>query len=82
MPPFRSTLLLGVLAELRASCPHTTLSLADAVLSGAEEAITEGRADVVVTTRVPQGFLGDWLMDVAMIAVASPVHPLQHCSAR
>ena len=31
------------------------------MLSGAEEAIVEGRADVVVTTRVPQGFLGDWL---------------------
>lgn len=69
--------LLGVMADLRASCPHTTLCLADAVLSGAEEAIVEGHADVVVTTRVPQGFLGDWLLDVEMIAVASPLHPLQ-----
>jgi DNA-binding transcriptional LysR family regulator len=68
--------LLGVMAELRASCPHTTLSLSDAVLSGAEEAITEVAADVVVTTRVPQGSLGDWLMDVEMVAVASPSHPL------
>jgi DNA-binding transcriptional LysR family regulator len=69
--------LLGVLAELQVSCPHTTISLADAVLSGAEEAITDGAADLVVTTRVPNGFLGDWLMDVAMIAVAAPTHPLQ-----
>jgi DNA-binding transcriptional LysR family regulator len=69
--------LLGILAELRSSCPHTTVSLADAVLSGAEEAIIEGAADVVVTTRVPQGWLGDWLMDVEMIAVSSPAHPLQ-----
>jgi DNA-binding transcriptional LysR family regulator len=68
--------LLGVLAELNASCPHTTISLADAVLSGAEDAITEGHADVVVTTRVPQGFAGDWLMDVEMVAVAAPTHPL------
>jgi DNA-binding transcriptional LysR family regulator len=68
--------LLGVMAELRASCPHTTLSLSDAVLSGAEEAIVEGDADVVVTTRVPQGFLGDWLLDVEMVAVAAPSHPL------
>jgi DNA-binding transcriptional LysR family regulator len=68
--------LLGVMGELRASCPHTTLSLSDAVLSGAEEAIVEGRADVVVTTRVPQGVLGDWLLDVDMVAVASPSHPL------
>lgn len=68
--------LLGILGELRRGCPHTTLSLADAVLSGAEEAITEGQADIVITTRVPAGFLGDWLMDVSMIAVAAPSHPL------
>lgn len=68
--------LLGVLAELRHSCADTTISLADAVLSGAEDAITDGAADVVVTTRVPQGFLGDWLMDVDMVAVAAPSHPL------
>jgi DNA-binding transcriptional LysR family regulator len=68
--------LLGVLTELRSSCPHTTLSLSDAVLSGAEDAITEGSADVAVTTRVPQRFLGDWLMDVEMVAVAAPSHPL------
>lgn len=73
---FPQQLLLGVMAELRASCPHTTLCLSDAVLSGAEEAIAEGGADVVVTTRVPQGYLGDWLLDVEMIAVASPSHPL------
>jgi DNA-binding transcriptional LysR family regulator len=73
--------LLGILGELRGSCPHTTLSLADAVLSGAEEAITEGTADVVVTSRVPPGFLGDWLMDVEMVAVAAPAHPL-HALAR
>jgi DNA-binding transcriptional LysR family regulator len=74
---FPQDFLLGVLAELRGSCPHTTISLADAVLSGAEDAITDGSADLVVTTRVPGGFLGDWLMDVAMVAVAAPTHPLQ-----
>jgi len=68
--------LLQMLAELRRSCPDTTISLADAVLSGAEDAITEGAADLVVTTRVPPGYPGDWLLDVAMVAVAAPVHPL------
>jgi DNA-binding transcriptional LysR family regulator len=68
--------LLGVLAELQRSCPQTTLCLADAVLSGAEEAILGGEADVVVTTRVPSGHLGDWLQDVEMLAVAAPGHPL------
>jgi DNA-binding transcriptional LysR family regulator len=78
---FPQATLLGLLAELRQSCPHTTISLADAVLSGAEEAITDGEADVVVTTRVPAGFLGDWLMDVSMVAVAAVTHPL-HATKR
>jgi DNA-binding transcriptional LysR family regulator len=68
--------LLRIVSELGATCPHTPLQLADAVLSGAEEAITGQRADVVVTTRVPPGYLGDFLMDVPFIAVAHPDHPL------
>src|SRR5215475_10034742 len=68
--------LLKIVAELQHLCPSTQMQLSDAVLSGAEEAITDGRADVVVTSRVPAGYLGDWLMDVTFIAVASTTHPL------
>ncbi|MGC1459898.1 MAG: LysR family transcriptional regulator [Steroidobacteraceae bacterium] len=68
--------LLRIVSELGAVCPHTPLQLADAVLSGAEEAITGQSADVVVTSRVPVGHLGDFLMDVPFIAVAHPDHPL------
>src|SRR5271169_2197985 len=68
--------LLGIIADLQTSCPSTQMQLADVVLSGAEQAIIEGSADVVVTSRVPAGFLGDWLLDVAFIAVARPDHDL------
>jgi DNA-binding transcriptional LysR family regulator len=68
--------LLEIIAELQRNCPDTQLQLADAVLSGAEDAITEGRADIVITTRVPSGFLGDRLLDVEFIAVARPDHAL------
>lgn len=68
--------LLRIVAELGAACPQTQLQLADAVLSGAEEAITAQSADVVVTSRVPPDHLGDFLMDVPFIAVAHPEHPL------
>ena len=47
--------LLGIIAELQQSCPGTQIQLADVVLSGAEEAITAGIADLVVTSRVPAG---------------------------
>jgi DNA-binding transcriptional LysR family regulator len=68
--------VLRIVAELQHLCPDTQMQLSDAVLSGAEEAITDATADVVVTTRVPPGYLGDWLMDVTFMAVARADHAL------
>jgi DNA-binding transcriptional LysR family regulator len=68
--------LLKIVAELQHLCPNTQMQLSDAVLSGAEEAIADGAADVVVTTRVPSGHLGDWILDVTFVAVAKTNHPL------
>lgn len=68
--------LLAIIAELQSSCPSTQIQLADVVLSGAEEAIVAGSADLVVTSRVPPGYLGNWLMDVKFVAVAAVNHPL------
>ena len=68
--------VLRIVAELQQLCPDTQMQLSDAVLSGAEEAITDATADVVVTTRVPSGYLGDWLMDVTFVAVARADHAL------
>jgi DNA-binding transcriptional LysR family regulator len=68
--------LLSIVAELQQLCPNTQMQLSDAVMSGAEDAITDATADVVVTTRVPSNHVGDWLMDVAFIAVAGSGHAL------
>jgi DNA-binding transcriptional LysR family regulator len=68
--------LLRIVAELQHSCPQTRMQLSDAVLSGAEDAIIDGTADVVITTRVPPGHAGDWLADVEFVAVAHADHAL------
>jgi DNA-binding transcriptional LysR family regulator len=68
--------LLRIIAALEISCPGTQVQLADVVLSGAEDAIINDQADVVVTSRVPPGFLGDWLLDVKFVAVARADHAL------
>jgi DNA-binding transcriptional LysR family regulator len=73
---FPRDLVLQIVAELQRLCPNTQIELSDAVLSGAEDAIVEPGADVVVTTRVPPGFLGDFLFEVEFIAVAAAEHPL------
>ncbi|HTP40468.1 MAG TPA: LysR family transcriptional regulator [Steroidobacteraceae bacterium] len=68
--------LLKILAELQQLCPTTELQLSDAILSGAEEAITGQSADVVVSSRVPAGFFGEFLVDIPFLAVAHPEHAL------
>ncbi len=73
---FPRSRLLGILAELQRLCPETRVQFADVVLSGAEDAILDGTADVVVTTLVPPGFLGEFLSEVTFTAVAHPQHPL------
>jgi DNA-binding transcriptional LysR family regulator len=73
---FPRDLLLKIMAELRQLCPDTEINLSDAVLSGAEEVISDGSADVVVTSRVPPQYLGRFLMDVRFVGVARPDHAL------
>ncbi len=68
--------LMKIVAELQQLCPNTQMQLSDAVLSGAEEAIADGLADVVVTAYVPEGHFGELLLDVSFVAVAAPGHPL------
>jgi DNA-binding transcriptional LysR family regulator len=73
---FPRSRLLEIVALLQISCPSTQVQLADVILSGAEDAIVQGTADLVVTSRVPAGYLGNWLMDVKFVAVAQANHPL------
>lgn len=73
---FPRSRLLQIVSEAQSRCAGTQLQLEDAVLSGAEEAIVEANADVVVTTLVPPGVLGSWLMDVTFVPVAHPEHAL------
>src|SRR6202008_3817567 len=68
--------LLKIVAELQQLCPNTPMQLSDGGLSGWEESIADGSADVVVTAHVPTGFFGQLLVDVTFVAVARPDHPL------
>lgn len=68
--------LLRVLADFSRICPDTRLQLHEVVMSGADDALYGGQVDLAIATRVPPGFLGDWLFDAQFIAVAAPTHPL------
>lgn len=70
--------LLQALAAFVAYAPHTRLQLREVVLSGAEQALRDGSADLVVGTHVPPGYLGNPLAKVTFVAVAQRDHRLHH----
>jgi DNA-binding transcriptional LysR family regulator len=70
------TVLAQALSEIARSCPQTRIQLREVVMSGADDAIASGDADLVIASSLPVGVLGDPLMQIEFIAVAHPDHAL------
>ena len=70
--------LIDVLKKFEPISKGTRVQLKEVILSGAEEALLNGTADLVITAFLPQGFLGNLLTEMEFIAVAHPSHPLHH----
>jgi len=73
---FPTWLLLECFATFDREHPETCLELTESVLGGTEEALLEGRVDLAIGGVVPQGFVGDPLMQVRFVCAAAPSHPL------
>lgn len=73
---FPNELLLDALRRFAEIAPTTRVQLREVVLSGADEALFDQTADLVIGAQVPPGFLGDVLTEVEFVAVARPDHPL------
>lgn len=71
-----STLLMSVLGRFAPQSRGTRVQLREVVLSGADEALLQGAADLVIGTQVPAGFLGEELLRIEFIAVAHIDHAL------
>ncbi|WMS86111.1 LysR family transcriptional regulator [Pleionea litopenaei] len=54
----------------------TRIRFLETSLSGTDEALFQGTADLVIAPRVPPGFIGEQLDSVEFIAVAHKEHPL------
>lgn len=74
---FPTTLLLRALARFGAESPHTRIELIESVLGGTAESLLKGEADIAIAPQVPTGFFGEPLMQMRMLAVSAPDHPLQ-----
>ena len=72
---FPPHLLLQCLEKL-SPCSHTRLELVETVLSGTTDMLISGQADIVISGLVPQGFIGEPLIEIPFIPVARFDHPL------
>ncbi|GAA3938872.1 LysR family transcriptional regulator [Litoribacillus peritrichatus] len=73
---FPTCIVTEALNQLAELTPDTRIEFRETVLSGTGEALIEGTADIAITGRVPQGFLGEPLLNVEFQPVAHPDHPL------
>ena len=68
--------LLCLLATFSEHYPETRIELAEVVLSGGHDLLLSGVVDILVSSVVPQGFVGEPLLQVDFCCVANPGHPL------
>jgi DNA-binding transcriptional LysR family regulator len=73
---FPVPLLLEALASFGREAPHTRIEVIESIITGANEALLKGEAQLAITAIMPPGFLGDLLMPIRFIPVAHPEHPL------
>jgi len=73
---FPTPLLLKCLAQFGDESPHTRIELIESVLSGTEEALRAGKAELAISGLELKEFNSELLLEMRMMAVASPLHPL------
>lgn len=73
---FPTNLLMTALKQFEPLGKNTRIRLDEVILSGAEDRLLNGKADLAITPYIPHGFLGVELIQVHFIAVAHPEHAL------
>lgn len=73
---FPRQLLFQALANFSLSQPLTRVNIQQTVLSGANDLLYRGQASLAITANLTAGFVGEPLINIEMLAVAAPNHPL------
>jgi DNA-binding transcriptional LysR family regulator len=73
---FPSPLLLKAMETFAETGADTRIEVFETVLTGTQEALLEGKVDLAISPFIPTGFLGEPLLRLKLVALASPSHPL------
>lgn len=73
---FPNDLLMEALSRFAKQSQGTRVQLREVILSGAIDALVSDEAELVIGIDTPSGYLSDPLIEVELIAVAHPEHPL------
>ena len=73
---FPNDLLMNALAQFATQSQGTRVQLSEVILSGATDALVDDEAELVIGVEAPANFLSDPLIEIELIAVARPDHPL------
>jgi DNA-binding transcriptional LysR family regulator len=73
---FPTWLILDCLDRFGTEAPDTRIELIESVISGTQEALLNGNADLAIINSIPSGFAGDPLIRLRLVLAASPHHPL------
>jgi DNA-binding transcriptional LysR family regulator len=71
-------ILFAALEVFDAESGGTRVELLETVLSGTQEALLTGQADLAIMGMVPAGFVGNPIFTSVFVAVAHPDHELHH----
>ncbi|MES1190652.1 MAG: LysR family transcriptional regulator [Steroidobacter sp.] len=75
-PLFPTPLLFKCLAQFGEESPHTRIEVIESVLSGTQDALHQGKVELAISGMEMKEFSSEVLLQMRMIAVASPLHPL------
>jgi DNA-binding transcriptional LysR family regulator len=73
---FPNQLLLPAICAFTEAYPDTRVEIIETVISGVRELLHKGTVQLAITPRVPQGWIGERLINLEMRCVAHPDHPL------
>lgn len=68
--------LIPALSSFLPQSRGSRLKIIDEVLTGTEQSIIQHQADLVISTNIPIGFLGEPIDTIKFVLVCSPTHPL------